>query len=267
MDFLCAPQCPLCLELVLHGSRRTNRASQSRLPQSATGETLRELAPATPDEVRAAVALARSAQPGWNELGVQRRIAILRNFQRLLLGKKSDIARAITLEAGKPLVESLVSEVLVVLDSARFCIENAYAFLRPERLPHGNLAMKTKVGQILREPCGVIGIISPWNYPFSIPATETLAALVAGNAVVLKPSEFTPLVALELAELLHAAGVPKHVFQVVIGGSITGSALVHSQIDELRTIFTGSVATGKYIAQAAAGRLLPVLLNSGAKIR
>lgn len=229
----------------------------------ATGETLRELVPATPDDVRSAVAHARSAQPGWNELGVQRCIAILRNFQRLLLEKKSDIARAITLEAGKPLVESLVSEVLVVLDSARFCIENAYAFLRPERLPHGNLAMKTKVGHILREPYGVVGIISPWNYPFSIPATETISALVAGNAVVLKPSEFTPLVALELAELFHAAGVPKHVFQVVIGEAITGSALVHSAIDKL--VFTGSVATGKHIAQAAAARLLPVLLELGGK--
>jgi succinate-semialdehyde dehydrogenase/glutarate-semialdehyde dehydrogenase len=116
---------------------------------------------------------------------------------------------------------------------------------------------------LVREPYGVVGIISPWNYPFSIPATETLAALVAGNVVVLKPSEFTSLVALELQSLLYSAGVPQDVFQVVTGDGTTGAALVHSQIDKL--LFTGSVATGKRIAAAAAERLLPVLLELGGK--
>src|SRR2546430_16218285 len=123
--------------------------------------------------------------------------------------------------------------------------------------------MKTKVGRIVREPYGVIGIISPWNYPFSIPATEAVAALVAGNAVVLKPSEFASLVAFELASLLRAAGVPKDVFQAIPGDGATGAALVGSDIDKL--IFTGSVATGKQIAQAAAGRPLPVGLELGGK--
>jgi succinate-semialdehyde dehydrogenase/glutarate-semialdehyde dehydrogenase len=116
---------------------------------------------------------------------------------------------------------------------------------------------------LVREPYGVVGIISPWNYPFSIPATEALAALVAGNAVVLKPSEFTSHVALELQSLLHAAGVPKDVFRVMVGDGATGAALVHSQIDKL--VFTGSVATGKRIAAAAAERLLPVVLELGGK--
>src|SRR5437588_840300 len=150
---------------------------------------------------------------------------------------------------------------MVVLDAARFLIDNAYGLLRDEPVDHGNLAMKTKVGRIVREPYGVIGIISPWNYPFSIPATEAVAALVAGNAVVLKPSEFTSLVAFELASLLHAAGVPKDVFQAIPGDGATGAALVGSDIDKL--IFTGSVATGKQIAQAAAGRLLPVVPDLG----
>jgi len=135
--------------------------------------------------------------------------------------------------------------------------------LRDESLPHGNLATKLKSGRLVREPYGVIGIISPWNYPFSIPATETLAALVAGNAVVLKPSELTPLVALELASLLHASGVPQDVFQVVIGEGAAGSALAHAPIDKL--VFTGSVNTGKRIAAAAAERLLPVVLELGGK--
>jgi|SRR5579863_2876656 len=229
----------------------------------ATGETLREFECTSERDVRAAVARARAAQPAWNEFGVRKRIAILREFQRLLHERKSEVAVLITREAGKPMVEALLTEVLVVLDSTRFCVENAFSFLREQPVPHGNLAMKTKAGSILREPHGVIGIVSPWNYPFSIPATESLSALVTGNAVVLKPSELTSLTSLELAWLLHQAGVPKDVFQVIVGDGSTGSALLNAEIDKL--VFTGSVATGKRIAQAAAARLLPVMLELGGK--
>jgi len=229
----------------------------------ATGEVLREFECAGEDEVGGVVARARAAQAAWAELGLRRRIAILREFQAKLHAKKSEIAAAITREAGKPLVEALVTEVLVVLDAARFLIDNAWGLLRDEPVPHGNLVTKLKSGWLVREPHGVIGIISPWNYPFSIPATETLAALVAGNVVVLKPSELTPLVALELASLLHAAGVPEDVFQVVVGEGAAGAALLRSPIDKL--VFTGSVGTGKRIAVAAAERLLPVVLELGGK--
>ena len=239
----------------------------------ATGDVLRELECAGDREVQAAVARARTAQAAWAEIGVQKRIAILREFQRRLHEKKSEIAEAITREAGKPVAEALTTEVLVVLDAARFLIDNAYRLLRDEPVPHGNLATKLKSGRLVREPYGVVGIISPWNYPFSIPATEALAALVAGNAVVLKPSEFTSLVALELDSLLHAAGVPKDVFQVVVGDGATGAALIHSDVRESKIgeakidklVFTGSVATGKRIAAAAAERLLPVVLELGGK--
>jgi acyl-CoA reductase-like NAD-dependent aldehyde dehydrogenase len=229
----------------------------------ATGETLRVIDCASDQEVQNAVARAHDAQPAWSALGIRRRLAIIKNFQRVLHEKKSEVARIITQEAGKPYVEALTTEVIVVLDSARFYIENSYRLLRDEALSHGNLAMKSKSGRILREPYGVIGVISPWNYPFSIPATEALAALIAGNAVVLKPSEFTSLIALELAELFYSAGVPKDIFQVVVGDGATGAALVNSEIDKL--IFTGSVPTGKRIAQSAAARLLPVVLELGGK--
>jgi len=229
----------------------------------ATGELLREFEPVTEAAVNAAVGRAHAAQPAWSELEVQARISILNQFRRLLHDKKSEIARLITSETGKPQVEALLTEVLVVLDAARFYAENSYSVLRDQAVPHANLAMKTKSGQLIREPYGVIGIISPWNYPFSIPATETLAALVAGNAVILKPSEFTSLIALELAALLWKAGVPKDVFQVFVGDGNTGSALVNSSIDKL--VFTGSVATGRRIAEAAAARLLPVVLELGGK--
>ncbi len=229
----------------------------------ATGGLLRQLDCATPEDVVAAVQKAAAAQPAWAGLGVRRRVKILRDFQRRLYDRKDAVAELITREAGKPVAEALLTEVLVVLDATGFLIENAYALLRDEPVPHANLIMKAKRGWLRREPYGVVGIISPWNYPFSIPATESLAALVAGNSVVLKPSECTPLCALELRDLLLAAGVPKDVFQVVVGEGPVGAALTAAAIDKL--VFTGSVPTGKRVAQAAAARLLPVVLELGGK--
>jgi len=248
-------------------------ATEIKIPQSkaqkiisvnpATSEILRELDCAGEAQVQAAVARARKAQGVWSERGVKHRVAVVREFQAKLYAAKSEIAAAITREAGKPVAEALVTEVLVVLDVARFLVDNAWRLLRDEPLPHGSLATQLKHGRLLREPHGVIGIISPWNYPFSIPATDALAALVAGNAVVLKPSELTPLVALQLADLLHASGVPEDAFQVAIGEAASGAALMHSPIDKL--VFTGSVQTGKRIAALAAERLLPVVLELGGK--
>jgi succinate-semialdehyde dehydrogenase/glutarate-semialdehyde dehydrogenase len=229
----------------------------------SSNEPLRELKCCTAEDIFAAVDRAKAAQPPWAELGLKKRIAIVREFQARLLERKSEIATAITREAGKPVAEALVTEVLVVLDAARFLIDNAYQILRDEPLAHGNLATKLKSGRLVCEPYGVVGIISPWNYPFSIPATETLAALVAGNAVVLKPSELTSLIALELQSLLHEAGVPKDVFQVLVGEGDAGAVLLRSPIDKL--VFTGSVSTGKRIAAVAAERLLPLVLELGGK--
>ena len=229
----------------------------------ATGEALGEFDCASDAEVHAAVARARAAQPAWNVLGVERRVAILRKFRKSLHDQKSEVARLITQEAGKPYVEALLTEVLVVLDATRYLIDTAFEFLRESTVEHGSLAMKTKRSRILREPHGVIGIISPWNYPLSIPAVDALGALVTGNAVVLKPSEFTSLVALKFQILLRDAGVPQAVFEVVVGDGPTGAALLNSEIDKL--VFTGSVPTGKRIAQSAAARLLPVVLELGGK--
>ena len=229
----------------------------------STGEVLREMECASDADVRQAVARAHAAQKAWAVVNFGKRTEILRNFQQVLHERKTDVARLIAREAGKPYIEAMLTEVLVVLDATRFLIENARSFLREHPLPHGSLAMKTKAGHILREPRGVIGIVSPWNYPLSIPAVETLAAIVTGNAVVLKPSEFTSLVGLEFESLLRMAGVPEGVFQVVVGDGPTGAALLQSKIDKL--FFTGSVPTGKKIAAAAAARLLPVLLELGGK--
>ncbi len=229
----------------------------------ATGEVLAELPISSADDIRAAVLRAKDAQLAWQATPVRERIAVLRRFQHRLAEQRDQVASLICREAGKPAVEALMTEVLVVLDATAFCIRTAPSFLSERSLPHGNPAMKTKRGKLLREPYGVIGIISPWNYPFSIASTETIAALVTGNAVVLKPSELTPLVALELRKLLLAAGLHPDLMQVVIGEGPAGAALIDSPIDKL--IFTGSVSTGRRVGEAAARKLLPVVLELGGK--
>ena len=229
----------------------------------AGGELVAELDIATPQQVREAVERAAAAQPAWAALPVRERSRILRRFIRLLHERRTEVARLITRETGKPCVEALFTEVLVALDAADYAASEAYAFLRPERVAHANLLLKSRASWLIREPYGVIGIISPWNYPLGTPATGVFPALITGNAVVLKPSEFTPATALELAKLLHEAGVPPDVFQVVVGEGPVGAALVESGIHKL--VFTGSVATGRRVAEAAARRLLPVVLELGGK--
>jgi acyl-CoA reductase-like NAD-dependent aldehyde dehydrogenase len=136
-------------------------ARKVRSVNPATGEVLRELECASATEMRAAVGRARGAQQSWAAMGVRKQIAVLREFQHRLREKKSGIAEAISREAGKPVAEALTTEVLVVLDAARFLIDNAYRLLGDEALPHRNLVTKLKRGQLLRAPCGVVGIISP----------------------------------------------------------------------------------------------------------
>jgi succinate-semialdehyde dehydrogenase/glutarate-semialdehyde dehydrogenase len=176
---------------------------------------------------------------------------------------RQNVAELITRECGKPLTESLVTELMVVLDTAGYFARNAATFLRPERVPHGNLVGKSKSSHLHFEPLGVVGIIAPWNYPLSTPATQVIPALVAGNGVVLKPSEFTTLCGLKLKEVFERAGLPAGLLQVLPGDGATGAALCASAVDKI--VFTGSVATGKRVAAAAAERLLPVLLELGGK--
>ena len=229
----------------------------------ADNSVIAELPITTDAELHDIVLRAKSAQKDWQAEGIHKRLKILKRFQQLLLAQKEEIAQLISREAGKPIAEALTTEVLVVLDVTRFLLKHAFRALRSERVPHGNLIMMAKRGHIHREPYGVIGIIAPWNYPLSTPASESLAALAAGNAVIVKPSEFTPMIALKLERLLHDAGVPRDVFRAVIGEGPTGAVLIDSPIDKL--IFTGSVATGIRVGEAAARRLLPVVLELGGK--
>ena len=242
---------------------RPQTEGQIPVQNPATREVVGTIPSCSAEEIGAAVERARAAQPRWAATPVRERLQIVRRFQQLLCEQKDAVITVITREAGKPLAEALATEVLVVLDGAQYLLDNAAEFLHPEPVPHANPAMKLKRGTLFREPYGVIGIISPWNYPFSLPSVQTLTALATGNAVVLKPSEFTPFSSLEIKRLLQEAGLDSSLFQIVTGEGGAGSALLQSRIDKL--IFTGSVATGKKVAQAAAARLLPVVLELGGK--
>jgi succinate-semialdehyde dehydrogenase/glutarate-semialdehyde dehydrogenase len=171
------------------------------------------------------------------------------------------MASLIERESGKPAAEAMMADVITTLDVARFCERRARHVLAARTMIPSNIALWRKRVTITHEPYGVIGIISPWNYPLLLPASTALAALIAGNAVVLKPSELTPATAVRLGELLHGAGVPDAIMQVLPGDGVTGAALASASIDKL--FFTGSAATGRKVAAACAQRLIPCALELG----
>jgi succinate-semialdehyde dehydrogenase/glutarate-semialdehyde dehydrogenase len=236
------------------------RAVESRDP--ATGEVWRRFETATPGAVDAAVADARRAQPAWAATPVRERARVLERFRGALFRRRREVAELITRENGKPLASSLSGEVLVVLEFARFYAREGPAQLgrAPWFTPRGAVMLRKRV-RIDHEPYGVIGIVSPWNYPFMLAAGGVLPALVAGNAVVLKPSEFTPSSGAVLDELLDEAGLPPGLFRVVQGAGETGAALVAAPVDKV--VFTGSAATGRRVAVACAERMVPCTLELG----
>src|SRR5579859_1830793 len=237
--------------------------AQFAVHNPATQETIGTLPNMTANQIADAVSKAAAAQVRWAATPVRDRLRILSRFGGLLCDQKEAVAAIISREAGKPEAEALSTEILVVLDTVKYLRNNLPGFLRPEPVPHGNPAMKLKRGTLLREPYGVVGIISPWNYPFSVPSVQTLTALATGNAVALKPSEFTPYSSLELQSLLREAGLDRDLLQVITGEGGAGAALLAANVQKV--VFTGSVATGKRVAQAAAARLLPVVLELGGK--
>ena len=242
---------------------RQQEAGQFAIHNPATQEIIGTLPTMAANQIAEAVAKAAAAQVRWAATPVRDRIRILGRFAELLCDQKDSVAAVISREAGKPEAEAMSTEVLVVLDTVKYLQNHVPAFLKPEPVPHGNPVMKLKSGTLLREPYGVVGIISPWNYPFSLPSIQTLTALVTGNAVVLKPSEFTPYSSLELEKLLRAAALDPDLLQVITGDGAAGAGLLAANIQKV--VFTGSVATGKRVAQVAAARLLPVVLELGGK--
>jgi len=242
---------------------RQQEAGQFAVHNPATQDTIGMLPNMAANQIAEAVAKAAAAQVRWAATPVRDRMRVFSRFAELLCDQKDSVAAVISREAGKPEAEAMSTEVMVVLDTVKYLQNHVPAFLKPEPVPHGNPVMKLKSGTLLREPYGVVGIISPWNYPFNLPSIQTLTALATGNAVVLKPSEFTPYSSLELEKLLRAAGLDPDLLQVITGDGSAGAALLAANVQKI--VFTGSVATGKRVAQAAAGRLLPVVLELGGK--
>lgn len=173
------------------------------------------------------------------------------------------MAAAVTQEIGKPHVEALFADVLISLETAKYYARFAPRLLAEERVAHHNVALLAKSGRLRFEPFGVIAIIAPWNYPLAIPISQAIPALVAGNSVILKPSELTPACGQLIAECFSAAGFPRDVLQVVQGAGEIASALIDAHPDKV--IFTGSVNTGRLVAESCARQLIPSVLELGGK--
>jgi acyl-CoA reductase-like NAD-dependent aldehyde dehydrogenase len=212
-------------------------------------------------EVRAALERSRKAQPEWAALSLGERAHYLRRAVRVLLARQQEFLEVIVQETGKPETEALAAELMASCDALEFYAKNARHFLADRRLPV-HLARNKRL-RISYRPLGVVGIITPWNFPFLLSLNPTVQALVAGNAVLLKPSEVTAFSGRLVEELFRDAGLPEGVLQVLLGDGETGAALVEAGVDKVS--FTGSVATGRKVAEACARQLLPCTLELGGK--
>ncbi|HEY6531856.1 MAG TPA: aldehyde dehydrogenase family protein, partial [Acidimicrobiales bacterium] len=229
-----------------------------------TGELLGSVPDQGPAEVAAAVAAARQAFWRWGALPFPVRAAHLLTVRDRMLDRIDELTSSIVAETGKLTEEALVHEIAIVADTIGYYARHGERALRPERARTGMLVHKR--GMRLYQPRGVVGVISPWNYPFMLAMTPAITALAAGSTVVLKPSEITSRTALLLGDLFSTRGPGDPldgVVQVVTGGGATGEALVRSGVDMV--CFTGSTATGRRVMSAAAESLTPVLLELGGK--
>ncbi|HEV7683746.1 MAG TPA: aldehyde dehydrogenase family protein [Pyrinomonadaceae bacterium] len=217
----------------------------------------------SPDEVKAAVAVARAAQPAWASLSFHQRGGVILQARKLMLAERDELALLISQETGKPVAEAISMELVPTLDAMHYFATYADHLLRPQPIDIGQYGLMGRSSRIIFRPLGVIGIISPWNFPLATPADEVVMALMAGNAVVLKPSELTPLIALKLGDIFERAGLPAGLLNIATGDGSTGRALIDARVDKI--MFTGSVATGKRVAEAAAKSLTPVVLELGGK--
>jgi acyl-CoA reductase-like NAD-dependent aldehyde dehydrogenase len=237
-------------------------------------ETLPSINPATGDvvacitktpaaSIAGIVVRARDAQQKWRNVSVRDRANRLKDLQARILQSRDELADAVVEESGKPRAEAIFADVFVALDSAKYWSKRADSALRTKRVPHHSTAAKAKRGYLISEPVGVVGIISSWNYPLAIPFSQIVPAVVAGNAVVCKTSDFTPRCGQLIEKLFADAGFPKDLVTVVQGGGEVGQALIDARPDKV--MFTGSVATGKRVAEACAKNLIPSVLELGGK--
>jgi len=229
----------------------------------ATGKIHAQFLKTSPLALPEIVARARDVQSAWCGQPIEKRSAQLRVLRDGMMVSRDALADAVVRESGKPRVEALFADLFVALDTAEYFSKHGPRLLRPERVPHHSTAAKAKSGRVVYDPLGVIGIISSWNYPLAIPLSQIVPAVVAGNAVICKTSDFTPHCGALIEKLFADAGFPKNLVTVIQGGGEVGQALIDAAPDKI--MFTGSVATGRRVAEACAKKLIPSVLELGGK--
>jgi acyl-CoA reductase-like NAD-dependent aldehyde dehydrogenase len=229
----------------------------------ATGERIGAVPTVTPDQVQGIVDDVAEVQPFWAQLSLPERASYLRRAGQVLLDHSDEIADLITREQGKPRLESYTMEVLPTVDLLNWCAANGPKILAQEPVRYPQLMMKQKKSAFSYEPLGVVGVIAPWNYPWSIPFGEVAIALMAGNGVVLKPASLTPLIGQRIQETFERAGLPQGLVQTVHGGGAVGQALVESSAGKI--FFTGSVEVGRGVGEECARRMKGSVLELGGK--
>ena len=243
-----------------HPSGGLSRPGVIEVRRPADGSLIGEVLLSTPVDVLQAIERARSVQRHWIALNAEERFGKLAHLPEIVGDHAEEIAESIQAETGKPRVEAL-TEVLVVMDLLRYYDEVAPRILRRQWVKTGWMIGKS--AYLYREPYGVVGVISPWNYPFMVPMDVVASALYGGNAVVLKPSEFTPFTALKIIDLCRKADLPEGLVQVVPGDWKTGDALAGGGTDKV--VFVGSSQIGRKVMTRAAETLTPVALELGGK--
>jgi succinate-semialdehyde dehydrogenase/glutarate-semialdehyde dehydrogenase len=228
----------------------------------ATGEVLGHSALTSAEELGHLIEKARNIQKSWAQLPVKERVKYMDRVRDYLAENAEVIAEVISRDNGKTRVDALATEVMPAIMAVDYYAKHAKKFLKERRIPPGNILFLTKRSRVIRIPYGVIGVISPWNYPFSIPFSEVVMAILAGNAVVLKTATETQMVGRKLEECFFAAELPEGIFTYVnIPGRLAGSAFLKNGIDKL--LFTGSVKVGKQLMCEAGDTLTPLVLELG----
>lgn len=224
----------------------------------ANGELIKELPEDSPADIAREAQAARKAQPDWAAKPLSDRIAIFQKFRELVVLRSELLALTLTDEVGKPITQSR-NEIKGLLNRLDFFLQNTGSELAEETV----FSDKGMTEKIRHEPLGVVANISAWNYPYFVGSNVFVPALLAGNAVLYKPSEFATLTGLHIADLLYESGVPEEIFNPIVGGGASGAALLDQDIDG--AFFTGSNATGKKVAEAASRRMIKLQLELGGK--
>jgi succinate-semialdehyde dehydrogenase/glutarate-semialdehyde dehydrogenase len=228
-----------------------------------TGERVGAVPTITPEQVQSVVDDVAEVQPFWAQLPLSDRARYMRRTAQVIIDSLDDLTALLSHEQGKPRNESYVMELVPTIDALHWIAEHGPEILADEKVRNVALFAKQKSHYFSYEPLGVVGVIAPWNYPWSIPFGEVAIALMAGNGVVLKPASLTPLIGERIQQVFERAGLPEGIVRTVHGGGAVGNALVESSASKI--FFTGSVEVGRRVGVACAERLKGSVLELGGK--